>query len=569
MEKWVISAKRGDFNEIGRRFGIDPVVARLIRNRDVTDDASIEKYLYGDVSSLYDPFLMKDMEQAVTILENKIKEKKKIRIIGDYDIDGICSTYILFQGLRDLGAVVDIEIPDRIKDGYGINIALIDAALKAGIDTILTCDNGISAAEQIVHGKEAGMTVIVTDHHEVLYEEQDGKIRYLIPHADAVVNPKQADCSYPFQGLCGAGVAFQLIRAMYQRQGKEQEVWEYLPFAAIATVGDVMDLVDENRILVKEGLKMLEGTSHVGLQALLAVNQLENRPITAYHIGFVLGPCMNASGRLSTAKRAFSLLCSTSRAEADVLANDLKALNDSRKEMTEQGTQEAITLVETTSLKQDKVLVVYLPDCHESLAGIIAGRIREKYGRPAFVLTKGEEAVKGSGRSIEAYSMYREMTRCKDLFLRFGGHPMAAGLSIPEARVGEFRERINALCTLTDEDLIEKIVIDVAMPLSYITIPLVRQIQCLEPFGKGNKKPVFAQRKIRLMGLRILGKNRNVVKMQAFDENGYGMEALYFGEGEAFVKQVEEKETWDILYYPEVNSYQGRENLQIILQKIR
>lgn len=569
MEKWVVSAKRGDFNGIGQRFGIDPVIARLIRNRDIVEESNIEKYLHGSISMLYEPLLMKDMERAIEILEQKIREQKKIRIIGDYDIDGVCSTYILFEGLRKLGAKVDIEIPDRIKDGYGINIDLIDAALEADIDTILTCDNGISASEQIAHGKAAGMTIVITDHHEIPYEETEDGIRYLIPDADAVVNPKQADCGYPFKELCGAGVAFQLIRAMYRKCGVEKQVWELLPFAAIATVGDVMNLVDENRIIVKEGLKMLEHTSHPGLQALIAVNQLENRPITAYHVGFVLGPCMNASGRLSTAKRAFALLRSTSRQEADVLAGDLKALNDSRKEMTEQGTEEAILQVESSDLKNDRVLVVYLPECHESLAGIIAGRIREKYGKPAFVLTRGEEGVKGSGRSIETYSMYQELVKCKHLLSKFGGHPMAAGLSLPEENVSAFRSQLNELCTLTEEDLIEKVVIDVAMPLSYITIPLVRQISYLEPFGKGNKKPVFAQPKIRLMGLRILGKNRNVVRMQALDQTGYSMEAMYFGDADAFAEKVSQKEFWDILYYPDVNVYQGRENLQIILQNIR
>ena len=514
---------------------------------------------------------MKGMESLLDILTEKIKEQKKIRIIGDYDIDGVCSTYILLKGLKRAGAAVDVDIPDRMKDGYGISRELIDLAKEAGTDTIITCDNGISAIEQIAYAKELGMTVLVTDHHEVPYEEQeDGSIRTFLPDADAIVNPKQEDCGYPFKGICGGMVAFKVICGLYEKLGipfKEAE--ELIPFAAIATVGDVMDLVDENRILVKDGLRRLQNPENEGLKALIRVNNLENREITAYHIGFVLGPCMNASGRLSTAKRALQLLLSQDVKEASVLAEDLKNLNDSRKDMTAKGVEQAVELVETTDLLYDRVLVIYLPDCHESLAGIIAGRIRERYTRPVFVLTRAEEGVKGSGRSIEAYHMFQEMVKCKELLTKFGGHPMAAGLSLPEENVEAFRRKLNENCVLTQEDMIEKIVIDVPMPMSYVTIPLIRQLSQLEPFGKGNTKPVFAQKKLRFADCRVFGKNRNVVKMQGKDEFGFTAECIWFGDGDDFLEKLREKECWDVIYYPSVNVFRGRESIEMVIQNIR
>ena len=464
-----------------------------------------------------------------------------------------------------------MDIPDRMKDGYGISRELIDLAKEAGTDTIITCDNGISAIEQIAYAKELGMTVLVTDHHEVPYEEQeDGSIRTFLPDADAIVNPKQEDCGYPFKGICGGMVAFKVIWGLYEKLGipfKEAE--ELIPFAAIATVGDVMDLVDENRILVKDGLRRLQNPENEGLKALIRVNNLENREITAYHIGFVLGPCMNASGRLSTAKRALQLLLSQDVKEASVLAEDLKNLNDSRKDMTAKGVEQAVELVETTDLLYDRVLVIYLPDCHESLAGIIAGRIRERYTRPVFVLTRAEEGVKGSGRSIEAYHMFQEMVKCKELLTKFGGHPMAAGLSLPEENVEAFRRKLNENCVLTQEDMIEKIVIDVPMPMSYVTIPLIRQLSQLEPFGKGNTKPVFAQKKLRFADCRVFGKNRNVVKMQGKDEFGFTAECIWFGDGDDFLEKLGEKECWDVIYYPSVNVFRGRESIEMVIQNIR
>ena len=567
MEKWVVAAKKADFNQIGQQFHIDPVIARLIRNRDVVGEEKIREYLLGTVEEIPSPWLMNDMEKAVDILERKIQQQAKIRIIGDYDIDGVTSTYILFKGLTRIGANVDTYIPDRVADGYGIHEHLIDRAGEDGIDTIVTCDNGIAAAAEIQMAKDKGMTVIVTDHHEIPYREENGERQVILPPADAILNPKQYDCPYPNKNLCGAVVAFKYITALYERFGvPEKELEDYYELAAIATVGDVMDLQGENRILVKEGLRRLKETKNPGLQELIRANALEDAKITAYHIGFVLGPCINASGRLDTAARSLQLLNAQTIEEAAKLAGDLTALNQSRKALTEKGKEEAIRLIETTDLKNDRVLVVYLPDCHESLAGIIAGRLREKYHKPAFVLTRGETSAKGSGRSIESYSMYEELVKCADLMVQFGGHPMAAGLSIKEENIEAFRRQLNENCTLTEEDLRPKIVIDVPMPVSYITKELVEQISLLEPFGKGNTKPVFAQKGLRVLDSSILGKNKNVVKVKLLDPQGVPMEGIYFGEAEEFAGFLKEHDTIAVTYYPEINRFRGRESLQIIIQ---
>ena len=567
MEKWVVAANKADFNQIGQHINIDPVIARLIRNRDVVGEEKIREYLLGTVEEIPSPWLMKDMEKAVDILERKIQQQAKIRIIGDYDIDGVTSTYILLKGLTRIGANVDTYIPDRVADGYGIHEHLIDRAGEDGIDTIVTCDNGIAAAAEIQMAKDKGMTVIVTDHHEIPYREENGERQVILPPADAILNPKQYDCPYPNKNLCGAVVAFKYITALYERFGvPEKELEDYYELAAIATVGDVMDLQGENRILVKEGLRRLKETKNPGLQELIRANALEDAKITAYHIGFVLGPCINASGRLDTAARSLQLLNAQTIEEAAKLAGDLTALNQSRKALTEKGKEEAIRLIETTDLKNDRVLVVYLPDCHESLAGIIAGRLREKYHKPAFVLTRGETSAKGSGRSIESYSMYEELVKCADLMVQFGGHPMAAGLSIKEENIEAFRRQLNENCTLTEEDLRPKIVIDVPMPVSYITKELVEQISLLEPFGKGNTKPVFAQKGLRVLDSSILGKNKNVVKVKLLDPQGVPMEGIYFGEAEEFAGFLKEHDTIAVTYYPEINRFRGRESLQIIIQ---
>ena len=567
MEKWMVAAKRADFKGIGERFGIDQVTARIIRNRDVIGEKAIEKYLHGSRKDFYSPWLLKDMEKAVAILQEKIENRNRIRIIGDYDIDGVMSTYILLESLRGLGCDVDMMIPNRITDGYGINEHLIEQAWQEGRDTIITCDNGIAAVTQIRKAKDLGMTVIVTDHHEEPFEDLEGERKEILPPADAIVNPKQKACSYPFAGLCGAVVAMKVMEALYEKMAPEVDlVDKMLPFAGIATIGDVMDLQDENRILVKEGLQRLHHTTNLGLQELIRVNNLEPENISPYHIGFILGPCLNASGRLDTAKRALQLLLADSREEAAVLAGDLKNLNESRKEMTAQGLEKAIEQVESTSMMEDTVLVVFLPECHESLAGIIAGRLRERYHKPSFVLTRGEEGVKGSGRSIESYSMYEKLCECKEYLTKFGGHPMAAGLSLEEENVERFRRKLNEQSGLTEEDLVEKVTIDVPMPIHYIRKDLVQELSLLEPFGKGNEKPLFAQKNLWVSQMRVFGKNRNVVKMRLTDENGYPMDGVYFGNGDEFAEEGRGKRKISIVYYPDINMYQGRESLQVIIR---
>lgn len=567
MEKWVVTAKKADFQEISRKYGIDPVIARIMRNRDVVGDKAINEYLNGTLSDIPSWSLLKDIDKAVEILAQKIREKAKIRIIGDYDIDGVTATYILLKGLKRVQANVDTYIPDRISDGYGIHEHLIRQAAQDGIDTILTCDNGISAAREITQAKETGMTVIVTDHHEIPFEDTARGRNYKLPPADAIINPKQPGCAYPNKNICGAVVAMKLVFALYRKFGiPKEEKEEYLEPAAIATVGDIMDLQGENRILVKEGLARLPHTKNKGLRALINAIGLENQKITSYDIGFRLGPCINASGRIDTAMRSLALLQAESEEEAATLAGDLKALNDSRKALTEEGMKEAFDMIDNSSMKKDKVLVVFLPDCHESIAGIIAGRVRERYHRPSFVLTRGEKMVKGSGRSTESYSMYEEMVKCGDLLEEFGGHPMAAGLSLKEENVDAFRRAMNEKCTLTESDLIPKIVIDVPMPVSYISKEFVRQLSVLEPFGKANGKPLFAQKDLRVLKVGIYGKNQNTVKLQLMDPSGAVMDGVYWGDAQEFAEFARKHEQISVTYYPKINSYMGRETLQIVIQ---
>ena len=570
MEKWFVTMKKADFNGIAEKYQISPIIARLMRNRDVIGDEAIDFYLNGTVEDLYDGLLMKDMDRAVDILKEKIEEGKKIRVIGDYDIDGVNATYILQQGLAGLGADVDTDIPDRIKDGYGLNQMLIDRALEDDVDTIVTCDNGIAAMSEIAYGKENGMTIVVTDHHEVPYLEENGKKKYLLPPADAVVDPHRADCEYPFKGLCGAAVAYKLVEVLYRVSGKSEQEVEHLQESlmenvAIATIGDVMDLVGENRVFVKKGLELLKTTKNEGLHALMQCTGVDTANLNTYHIGFVIGPCINAGGRLDTAKRALELLNASNRREAVTLAADLKELNDSRKEMTEEGVEEAVRQIESSSWKDDQVLVVYLPECHESIAGIIAGRIKERYYRPTFVLTKGETGVKGSGRSIEAYDMFAEMSRCRELFTKFGGHKLAAGLSLEEEKVEVFRKRINELADLTEEDLQIKVSIDMRLPFPYINEELIHELKILEPFGKGNGKPLFAESKLRVIQPRIFGKNRNVLKCRLEDQQGNQMEAVYFGEVEDCLRQMEKKQIMSFTYYPSINEYMGRRTIQLTI----
>lgn len=572
-EIWMVQTKRADFNGLAERLGVSPVSVRIMRNRGLETEEEMRKYLYGTLDELYDGSLMKDMGKAVKILTEKFKAGKKIRIIGDYDIDGVCATYLLLTGLRraagnvntedQSGMLIDYEIPDRIKDGYGINESIIRQAEADGVDTIITCDNGISAWKEIALAKEFGMTVIVTDHHEVPVDENGNQN---VPMADAVVNPKQADDTYPFPEICGAVVAYKLIRELYRAAGIPEREWkELLEFAAIATVGDVMKLKDENRIIVKFGLRRMAVTKNLGLRKLAEKCGLDITALSAYHIGFVIGPCLNAGGRLQTAKLALRLLLSQDEAEADRMAEELKALNDLRKDMTKQGEDEAIQQVEKL-YADDKVLVVYLPECHESLAGIIAGRVRERFNKPAIVLTRGEEMVKGSGRSIEQYHMYQGLVKVADLLPKFGGHPMAAGLSIEEKDIEEFRRRLNADAELTEEDFIPKVWIDVPMPLEYVSEGLVEELKQLEPYGQGNEKPLFAQKNLYIRNMRVLGKTKNLVKMNLVTENGLAMDGLLFVNGDQFLEEIENKKYINVIYYPDINEYNGFKTLQIVIK---
>lgn len=577
--------KGADFSAIGETFGISPVTARLIRNREVVGEDAIRRYLYGGEDDLYDPHLLKDGNLLAGILKDKIRQKKKIRIIGDYDIDGVMSTYILYRGISRCGGTVDYRIPDRVKDGYGINDSLIEAAREAGTDTIITCDNGIAALDEIAHAKAMGMTVLVTDHHEIPFREEEGNKIYLRSEADAIVNPHQEECSYPCKQLCGAAVAFKVIWLLYEAWGVPvEESYEFLENVAFATVGDVMDLTDENRILVKEGLKRIHRTKNPGMRALILQNKLDIASVNAYHFGFVLGPCINASGRLETARIALQLFLEEDFKKARDIAEELVELNVQRKDMTAEGVEAAKAEVEKGNVGE-KVLVIFLPEVHESLAGIIAGRIREIYHKPVFVLTRSEEGVKGSGRSIEAYSMYEELCRCRELLSRFGGHPMAAGLSMKEEDVPLLRQRLNEYSRLTDEDFIPKIKIDIPMPVSYPGRELIREMELLEPFGKGNTKPLFADRNLGVAGAYIVGRSQNVLKLTLLTEDGSRIPAVYFGDVEGFRRDMAqkfgEKELAaafagrpnalriSVVYYPEINEYQGMETIQMTIRNYR
>ena len=573
----MVQTKRADFNGLAKELGVSPVSVRIMRNRGMETKEAMERYLYGTLDGLYDGGRMKNMGEAVAVLIKKLREEKRIRIIGDYDIDGVCASYLLLTGLRraerELGkgtgpagsTRIDYEIPDRVRDGYGINEAIIRQAAADGVDTLVTCDNGIAAAKEISLAKELGMTVVVTDHHEVPVEEE----RQVLPPADVVVDPKQEGETYPFREICGAVVAYKLVEKLYEASGVHREEWrELLEFAAIATVGDVMRLQDENRILVKYGLKQMARTRNLGLRKLVEKTGLDITDLSAYHIGFVIGPCLNAGGRLQTAKAALRLFLSEDEAEAERLAEELKELNDIRKDMTKKGEDEAIAQVEERYMG-DKVLVVFLPDCHESLAGIIAGRVREHFHKPSIVLTRSGDMVKGSGRSIEPYHMFRELTKVRELLPKFGGHPMAAGLSIKEEDVPEFRRRLNENAVLTEEDFIPRVWIDVPMPLEYVTEGLVEELKRLEPFGQGNEKPLFAQKGLMIRSLRVLGKNRNVVKLGLVTDTGLSMDGLLFGDGDAFQKELAGKDRIDIVYYPDINEYNGNRTLQAVIRNYK
>ena len=586
MEKWIEIRKGGNFMEMAKKYGIDPLIARIIRNRDITDEKEITEYLYGGKEALHNPHLLKDVDKAAEIIAEGIAGKKAMRIIGDYDIDGVNATYILLEGIRRCGGNVDAAIPDRMKDGYGINEHLIEQALSDGKELLITCDNGIAAINEINFAKEKGMTVVVTDHHEIPYRNTEQGKEFLRSNADAIVNPKQNDCLYPCKGICGAVVAWKLVQVLYERMDiPVEEADVFIENAGFATVGDVMDLTGENRILVKLGLKALEHTKNPGMKALIAKNKLSDKSLSAYHIGFVLGPCINASGRLDTAKRSLELLLERDEVKASALAGELVELNESRKYMTQQETQKALEQIEKEGREKDKVLVVYLPECHESLAGIIAGRIREAYQRPVFVLTKGEEGVKGSGRSIEAYSMFDKMTEVAELFTKYGGHPMAAGLSMREEDIDKLREQLNRKAELSEEDMAEVVRLDAVLSMSYFTVDTIRQLSVLEPCGKSNTKPVFADRNIKITRAGIVGVNRNVLKLHLLDSMGNPVAGVYFGEVEKFLTFLSEKfgsEEVDAamhgrensiqfaaVYEPAVDTYSGRESVQAIIRRFR
>lgn len=575
--------KGADFKSIGLKYGIDQVTARIIRNRDIVEDEDIRLFLQGDLSDCHDPALMKDGDKLTDILIKKINEGASIRIVGDYDIDGVMATFILKKSLDELGANVSYVIPDRISDGYGLNVRIIDDAYGDGIDTILTCDNGIAAIQEISHAKELGMCVLVTDHHEIPFEEINGEKKYILSDADAIVDPHQKDCNYPYKNLCGAAVAWKMMCLLFKKLGKQTGILdEMLENVAFATVGDIMDLNGENRILVKEGLKRIHNTKNIGMRALITQCGLMAEQVESYHFGYVLGPCINASGRLDTATRALQMLLEEDENTASVIASELCVLNEERKELTKAGVDEAIRQYEECGYKDDTVVVIYMPEVHESIAGIIAGRVREYCHKPVFILTKSGDKVKGSGRSIEEYSMYEEMCKVKDVFFKFGGHPMAAGLSIEADRVDEFRRRINENSTLTEQDLMEKVKIDVPMPVSYVTKELVREFEILAPFGKGNPRPVFADKNMYISRMWIIGKNQNVLRLSMVSADGKPVSAIYFGDIDTFVGYLSEKFSSEdvdlamrgrqnrlvisVVYAPRINSFRDEENLQFEIQ---
>ena len=570
MAKWFVYAKKADFKAIGEAYGIDQVIARVIRNRNICTKEQFDMYLSDSLEGMHMPELLKDADKAVDIIISKIEQKKKIRIIGDYDIDGICSTTILYKALKETGAEVDYAVPHRINDGYGINETLIDAAIADGVDTILTCDNGIAAINQVEYAKSHNLTVIITDHHDITFEENGTQKRYIYPKADAIVNPKRDDCGYPFKMLCGAAVAYKLVEVLYKKRWLSEynkyksSLDEYRQFAAIATIGDVVDLIDENRILVKNGLRSIANTKNIGLRVLIDICKIDINKLTPYSVGFVIGPCLNASGRLDTAKNAIELFLEADENTAKSKAMELYAFNEERKGMTESELSKALKIIDETEIKNDKVLVIYLPECHESIAGIIAGRIKELYYRPTFVITDAKEGAKGSGRSIEGYNMFEEITKCAGLLTKFGGHPMAAGISLDKDKIDEFRKRLNKNQTLTEQQLEPVVWIDVPMPLNYVTYTLVEQLSVLEPFGKGNEKPVFADKDLIVKSVNIIGKKSNVLKLMLEAQDGSVFEAIQFMY-DGNKPQVGQKIA--ITYYPDINEFRGKRNLQFIIKE--
>ena len=584
LEKWLIRNKKSNYTEIAKQLGISEIITKLLINRDVVDKESIDSFLNPQIDKLVSPLLMKDLDLGANIILNKIKHNKKIRIVGDFDVDGVMSVYILYKGLKKLGANVDYVIPDRVIDGYGINIDIVHTAKKDGIDTILTCDNGIAAIEQIKLAKELGLTVIVTDHHDIPYENENGIKTYISSQSDAIINPKQNECKFPFKNLCGAGIAYKLISYLYNKCEITTED-EFLEFVAIATVCDVVDLIGENRIIVKKGIEALNNTKNIGLQALIDISGIKDKDIGVYHIGFIIGPTINASGRLDTALYALNLLLTENVVQAYEMSKALRDLNEERKIMTIDGVERVIAQIESDIIKIDKVLVIYDPDIHESIAGIIAGRIKDRYNMPTIVLTRGQDGVKGSARSIEEYNMFEELSKCKDILNRFGGHPMAAGLSLDEENINELRNRLNKNSSLTKDDLIPKIYIDMGLPIEYISYKLIEEIKSLEPFGKGNSKPLFGEKKLKIQRAALLGANKNVLKLNFLSAKGQKIEGLLFNGTDKFIdgiiynygeqelenmfKGIKNNILVDILYYPDINEYMGNISLQVSIKNFR
>ena len=584
-ERWRLYAKKADFAAISKAYGINQVTARIMRNRGVETKEEIESYLKGDLDYLSDPALMKDADKAASLLEAAIANNELIAISSDFDNDGIFSGLLLKEAIIELGGRAAIFTPNRVMEGYGVNSRIVEEANAKGASVLLTCDNGIAAFEAIEEAKKLGMTVIVTDHHEVPFEEHDGKKTYLLPKADAIVDPKQEDCAYPFKSLCGTGVAYQLMTLLFRRMKRTMSRQEiFLQYTAIATVADVMELVGENRILVRKGLSYLNHTNHIGLLALMEVCGITPEQVRAYHIGFILGPCFNAAGRLDTIVHALALLESKEYDQALALAGELWAMNEERKELTRVGTERAVELIEHAVWKDERVYLVYIKDCHESVAGIIAGRLRERYYRPVLVFTDASEEgqIKASGRSIDDYDMFTELSAFRSLFLRFGGHKMAAGLTMEKKNLEILRDGLNARCTLTQTQLMPLVMIDAAMPLGYISEEVIADLEKLEPFGRANEKPLFAQQHLSVLRLSRIGKNRNVVKMSVMGPEGIIMDALYFGDTDVFFDFLEEeygrdngaaalrgmRNTIDIgvTYYPQINEFQGKRSLQIVIQ---
>ena len=576
-KKWVVLAKGADFNKIAAKFNISPYLARIIRNRDRITDEQIDEFLNAGLDKMHDAALLRDMESACAIIEDAVEAGAAMRIVGDYDIDGVCASYILKRGIESLGGTADVRLPERIKDGYGLNNNIIKQAYDDGIELLITCDNGIAASDEIETALSYGMSVIVTDHHEVPYTEENGIRTYRIPCADAVIDPKREDCTYPFDGICGAMVAYKLISYLYEHsdiaktiENKQELMDEFLSFAAFATVGDLMELRDENRIAVKYGLELLRNTRNVGMNALIDATRINRNALSAYHIGFILGPCVNATGRLETADEALELFEEEDPERAAALAADLVRLNEERKRMTTEFAKQAVELAEG-EYADDKVLVVYLPDCHESLAGIVAGRLREHFYKPSIVLTDDAQGnIKGSGRSIESYPMYDELCKVSDLFTKFGGHKMAAGLSMPAGTADELRMRLNGSCTLTEEDLTEKMQIDIPLPVGYVDLDLVRQLSRLEPYGVANPKPLFAQKDVPIRSARLMGRDNNVLKLSLAGCDASGREkavdAVYFGDTEKAYEFFGNRDSASILYQAGINEYNGNVSVQLTIK---